>query len=109
MTRAQIQTLDAIPDGTPMSAEIIGRDGVTTAKVADGILIQRMPALGERGTWMVGFAGDDRRVALRPVIPGVVAAARELGVSRQHLHAVLTGRRHSPVLAGRYRRMRGAK
>jgi hypothetical protein len=64
MTRAQINQLDALPDGTPMSAEIIGRDGATTAAVTAGILIQRTPALGSRGTWAVGFAGDDRRVAL---------------------------------------------
>jgi len=46
---------------------------------------------------------------LRPVIAGIVDAARRLGVSRQHLHAVLTGRRHSPQLVLRYRRMRGAQ
>ena len=45
---------------------------------------------------------------LRPVIPGVVAAARELGVSRQHLHAVLNGRRLSPGLVDRYRKLRPA-
>jgi len=70
MTRAQIETLDAIPEGTPMSAEIIGRDGELTAKVVDGVMIQRTPALGERGTWAVGFAGDDRRVALLTIREG---------------------------------------
>jgi len=62
-----------------------------------------------RLTDRAGFCGASLPAAvLRPVIPGVVAAARELGVSRQHLHAVLNGRRFSPGLVDRYRRMRGA-
>ena len=51
---------------------------------------------------------DTGEAVMRPVHLGIVAAARRLGVSRQHLHAVLTGRRHSPGLVGRYRRMKGA-
>lgn len=84
MTRAQINQLDAIPDGTPMSAEIIGRDGVTTAKVTDGILIQRTPELGIRGTWAVGFAGDDRRLALLSIREGDRAEIGEGRITVRH-------------------------
>jgi hypothetical protein len=43
---------------------------------------------------------------MRPVIPGIVADARRLGVTRQHLHAVLNGRRFSPGLVSRYKKLR---
>ena len=84
MTRAQIDQLDAIPDGTPMSAEIIGRDGVTTAKVADGILLARNPALGSRGTWAVGFAAEGRRVALLTIREGARAEIQDGRITVRH-------------------------
>ena len=42
-------------------------------------------------------------------ISGIVASASDLGVSRQHLWAVLTKRRESKPLLGRYRAWRAAR
>lgn len=44
----------------------------------------------------------------RPRIKGIVAAARALGRSRQHLYEVLKGRRKSPPLLARYQALQPA-
>lgn len=49
----------------------------------------------------------DLRQDTRKVIPGICADARELGVSRMHLWAVLSGRRESDGLVARYRALKG--
>lgn len=41
MTQAQIQHLDNLPSHIRMTAEIVGRDGVTTALIQGGKFIQR--------------------------------------------------------------------
>lgn len=42
-----------------------------------------------------------------PRFPGIVAAARRLGVSRVHLYYVLRGDRKSPGLQRRYEALKG--
>jgi hypothetical protein len=49
---------------------------------------------------------DARITTTREVIPGIVADAETLGVSRMHLWAVLRGRRFSPGLLERYRKLK---
>ncbi len=62
MTQAQIDQLDAIPERSLMSAEIIGRDSVATATVSCGVWLGRGPSRAP--WWSVGFAADTLRVAL---------------------------------------------
>ena len=45
----------------------------------------------------------------REVVPGIVRDARQLGVSRFHLWAVLRGHRQSPRLVQRYQRLRARR
>lgn len=45
----------------------------------------------------------------RHVIPGIVADARELGVSREYLWRVLRGKKHSPQLVLRYQKLQKSK
>jgi hypothetical protein len=51
----------------------------------------------------------DKMTVTREVIPGIVADAEKLGVSRFHLWAVLNGRRWSPTLVARYRDLKSQK
>ena len=46
-----------------------------------------------------------QRQRRKPPHSGIVAAARELGVTREHLYLVITGRRTYPKLAARYLRL----
>ena len=50
----------------------------------------------------MNVASDKTRKSPQPRIPGLTAAARELGCNRQHLSAVLHGHRISRSLSDRY-------
>jgi len=71
-------------------------------------IISNTNRIVDASAWVRCLTTKTGDAVMRPVHPGIVAAARRLGVSRQHLHAVLTGRRHSPRLVVRYRTLRGA-
>ena len=60
-----------------------------------------MREIGAKGKGSVA-----RCVTFRPVIDGIVRDSRALGVSRFHLWAVLSGRRWSPTLVARYRKLK---
>jgi len=57
--------------------------------------------LPKHGTKHKPKAGD-RFTPQSPRFPGIVAAARALGVTRHHLYFVLRGERKSPGLRRRY-------
>lgn len=82
MTRAQIEQLDAIPERTRISAEIIGRDGAITASVSGGIWLGRGPSRAM--WWSVGFAADAVRTAMLNIRPGdrVLIEERRITVKR---------------------------
>jgi len=47
-----------------------------------------------------------KRIKNRAKFPGIVAAARALGVTRIHLYLVLSGKRESKSLRKRYRELK---